>query len=46
MVLVAVKGTNQNCAALIQNDTIISVYRSAVLSKKNIDASEGNYCSC
>jgi len=44
---VAVKGTNQNCAVSIQNDTVISEYRSAVLAKKSIDAAEGrNYCSC
>ena len=31
MTLVAVKGANQNCAVSIQNDTVISEYRSAVL---------------
>jgi len=47
MTLVAVKGANQNCAVSIQNDTVISEYRSAVLSKKSIDVAEGrNYCKC
>jgi hypothetical protein len=45
--LVAVKGANQNCTVSIQNDTVISEYRSAVLAKKNIEAAEGrNYCPC
>jgi hypothetical protein len=39
--LVAVKGTNQNCAVSIRNDTVISEYRSAVLAKKNIETAEG-----
>jgi hypothetical protein len=46
MTLVAVTDANQNCAASIQNDTIISEYLSAVLSKEYTDSSESkNYCS-
>jgi hypothetical protein len=45
MPLAAVKEANQICAVSIQNDTVISEYRSAVLAKKNIYAPEGrNYC--
>jgi hypothetical protein len=40
MALVAVKGANQTCAVATQNNTVISGYRSAVLVKKNIEASE------
>ena len=41
MFLVAVKGANQNYTVSIRNDTEISEYRSAVLSKKNIEAGGG-----
>jgi hypothetical protein len=47
MAPVAVNGTNQNCTVSIQNDTVISEYRSAVLSKKDIEAAgKRNYCPC
>jgi len=37
MALVAVKGANQNCAVSIRNDTVVSAYGSAALTKKNIE---------